>query len=418
MKKIVFSCFLFLSSCFCFAQNKNTASPWSVYNDKAEADTNRVKALYTIAWGYTTTNADSSLKLAQILLQLAQATKQEIYEGKALNTMGVSYFNKGNFPKAMEFYLKTLKFREGLRLPNGKLKDIKGIGMCYNNIANIYAVESNNLKALEHYSKALQLFEELGDKKAMGMEYNNIGNIFLKQSKADKALEYELKELKISEELGDERMIGASYNNLGLVYKNLKKYDLSLEYFDRALKIKKEIEDKEGIGTCYLNMAMLYNEMGKFNLALKYANLALPIASEIKDLDFVRMVYQNFASAYSGQGNYKQAFEYHVKFKQLTDSLFNINNSKELGGLKTRFEVEKKEAELKAKADAQEIINAVEKKRQQSVIYSVMGLLVIVFVFALFMFNRFRVMQKQKHIIEKQKHLVEEKQKEILDSIP
>ena len=45
-------------------------------------------------------------------------------------------------------------------------------------------------------------------------------------------------------------------------------------------------------------------------------------------------------------------------------------------------------------------------------------------IFAVFMYNRFKVTQKQKHIIEDQKHevekqkeLVEEKQKEILDSI-
>jgi hypothetical protein len=45
-------------------------------------------------------------------------------------------------------------------------------------------------------------------------------------------------------------------------------------------------------------------------------------------------------------------------------------------------------------------------------------------IFAGFMFNRFKVTQRQKGIIElqkteveKQKHLVEEKQKEILDSI-
>jgi hypothetical protein len=47
-----------------------------------------------------------------------------------------------------------------------------------------------------------------------------------------------------------------------------------------------------------------------------------------------------------------------------------------------------------------------------------------VVVFAGFMYNRFRITQKQKRIIEEQKsvveeqkHLVEEKQKEIVDSI-
>lgn len=52
------------------------------------------------------------------------------------------------------------------------------------------------------------------------------------------------------------------------------------------------------------------------------------------------------------------------------------------------------------------------------------GGLILVFGFAVFAFNRFKVTQKQKKIIElqkdeveKQKLLVEEKQKEVMDSI-
>ncbi|HWY35002.1 MAG TPA: hypothetical protein VNX68_10170, partial [Nitrosopumilaceae archaeon] len=119
---------------------------------------------------------------------------------------------------------------------------------------------------------------------------------------------------------------------------------------------------------------------------------------------------------------------YHVKFKQLTDSIFNEENSKQLGDLKTQFEVEKKEAELKVKAEAeQEKLKAVsmeEKKRQEVIIYSVGGVLLIVIIFSLFLYKRFRITQKQKLVIEEQKVLVDEayeklreKNKEVMDSI-
>jgi len=61
------------------------------------------------------------------------------------------------------------------------------------------------------------------------------------------------------------------------------------------------------------------------------------------------------------------------------------------------------------------------KKNQQ---YALFGGLFLVCVFGVFMFNRYKVTEKQKSIIEdqkevveEQKKLVEEKQKEILDSI-
>jgi hypothetical protein len=96
--------------------------------------------------------------------------------------------------------------------------------------------------------------------------------------------------------------------------------------------------------------------------------------------------------------------------------------------MKTQFEVEKKEAELKVKAEAeQEKLKAVaaeEKKRQQVIIFAVGGVLLIVVVFSLFLFKRFRITQKQKIIIEEQKIHVDEayeklheKNKEVMDSI-
>jgi hypothetical protein len=88
-------------------------------------------------------------------------------------------------------------------------------------------------------------------------------------------------------------------------------------------------------------------------------------------------------------------------------SLDSLNHAKEK--LVQAAAIEKQEAELKA------------KRTQQ---YFLFGGLALVLVFAGFMYNRFKVTQKQKAIIEgqkteveHQKHLVDEKQKEILDSI-
>ena len=67
-------------------------------------------------------------------------------------------------------------------------------------------------------------------------------------------------------------------------------------------------------------------------------------------------------------------------------------------------------------ADEKKIMEAqLEQARTRS--YALYGGLALVLLFAMIMFNRFRVTRKQKVIIEQQKHLVEEKQKEILDSI-
>jgi hypothetical protein len=123
-------------------------------------------------------------------------------------------------------------------------------------------------------------------------------------------------------------------------------------------------------------------------------------------------------------GNYKAAFEHHKLFIIYRDSLNNEETKKKSLQAGMQYEFDKKEIATKAEQDKLDAINAEEKKKQQIVIYAVAGLLILVGVFAVFMYNRFRITQKQKGVIEEQKVLVDqayetlhEKNKEVMDSI-
>ncbi len=441
------SVFLSLGS-FCYSQS--TDSLWAVYNNTSQADTNRLKAMYDISWAYIYENPDTAIILAEQQLQLAQKTHQKKYEGIALKTIGVSFLNKDNSGKALEYLFRALKINEELNDKKGKgscannigavyqyqsnypkaleyyLKclriseergDKEWIGACYSNIGLIYANQDDYTKALDFHFKALKIRQELGDKQGIGTCYNNIGIVYISKSDYPKAIEYQLKSLKISEEINDLQGIGNCYGNIGNIYMGQLNYPKALEYAAQSLKIRKQIEDKQGTGLCYNTLAELYNKLLDFKLSILYSDSSLQIAKEIADIDIERGAYQNLATAFSKTGKYKDAYDYHVKYVTLTDSIFNADNGKQLGDLKTNFEVEKKETELKAMAETQQAISNEEKKRQQFVIYTGTAMFILVLIFAAFMFNRVKITQKQKRIIEKQKHLVEENQKEIIDSI-
>ena len=83
-----------------------------------------------------------------------------------------------------------------------------------------------------------------------------------------------------------------------------------------------------------------------------------------------------------------------------------------------------KNAEEQKVKDAQLVAQNASLKSEKTQRYALYGGLVLVVGFLIFVFNRFRVTNKQKKIIEEQKHLVDEafeklaeKNKEVLDSI-
>ncbi len=144
------------------------------------------------------------------------------------------------------------------------------------------------------------------------------------------------------------------------------------------------------------------------------------IAIEIGVKDDIKEAYQTLSLIDSAAGNFKGAYEYHKLFKEINDSIFNVESAEKTVEMTAMYDSEKKETQIKLlekDKEKQAALAVVEKKKQQTILYSVIGGLFLVLVFAGFMYNRFKVTQKQKHIITEQKHLVEEKHKEITDSI-
>lgn len=413
MKKIIFLLAIILSF---FLLQRISAIPQNIDSIQkvlktAKDDTNKVNTLNKISRQLNNTGEhEKSLKYANEAISISQKLSFKKGEATGYKNLGNIYINQSNYPKALEYYLQSLKAFE-------EIGDKVGIGKCYGNLGNVSQYQVDYTKAIEYYLKSLQYFEEIGDKQLIAASYSNIGEAYRKQSIFSKALYYDLKSLKIREEISDKQGIANCYNNIGIIYKHQHDYTKSLECYVKAQQIREEIKDKQGLGECFNDMAELYNKLSNYKMALHYGYLGLHINKEIGNIEQERVSYEVISEAYANTNQYKEAYNNYVLFKKLTDSIFSAENSKRIGDLKTNYEVQKKEAELRAKADAQEVITMEEEKRQRFVIYTVIGLLIIVLVFAGFMFNRFKVTQKQKEIIEKQKQLVEENQKEIIDSI-
>ena len=70
-------CLLLLLICFSSKAQVNLDSLWSVWNDKTQADTSRLKAMKSIAWdGYLFSQPDSAFYFAQKGYDFARSKKE------------------------------------------------------------------------------------------------------------------------------------------------------------------------------------------------------------------------------------------------------------------------------------------------------------------------------------------------------
>lgn len=416
-----------------------------------------------------------ALEFYQKSLKIQEEIKDKKGIASSLNNIGLIYKNQGDIPKALGFYHKSLKIQE-------EIIDKVGIATSLNNIGSIYENQGDIPKALEFFHKSLKIHEEIMNKKGIAYSLINIGFIYQNQGDIPKALEYFYKSLKIQEEIMDKSGIAYSLNNIGTVYKNQGdplcnsyKEDClragqvkALEFYRKSLKILEEIMDKAGIATSLINIGFIYQDQGDISKALEFYHKSLKIREEIMDKEEIANSLNNIGGVFFRQGKYPEAIVYakrsmataqelgfprnikdaasllkniyrkQNKFKeafdmyeleiQMRDSISNQETRK--ASLKKQFQYtyEKKEAvvnaEHKIELEKQQAVANEKSRKQKIVIWSVAIGLLLVIVFAAFVFKSLNTTRKQKQLIEiknieteEQKKIIEEKQKDILDSI-
>jgi len=293
----------------------------------------------------------------------------------------------------------------------------------YNNIGVVYHKQDSHDKAFEYHLKALKIKEELGDKRGMTLCYINIGIVHANQDSYDEAIEYFLKALKIAEELGNKREVSFCYNNIGIIYRKRGSYDKAIEYYLKSLKIAEELDDKSGIAIKYANIASLNitladsvaltdnQRLNYLNKAIDYGNKSFELAKEIETMPEVSTAANLLMKAYKRLGNYKKSIQFAEIFIATQDSMFREEKTNAIQEMETRYETEKKEAQILALENENlEKGLDLEKRTNQRNIYLISGSGGIVVIFLIFVFYRQKA-RKDKIIAGQKIHQLQEEQK-------
>lgn len=226
--------------------------------------------------------------------------------------------------------------------------------------------------------------------------------------------------------IGDWEGVASTYTNIGVTYKLSGNPEEALVNYYKGLKILEELNDTRSISTTLYNIGNLYYEQNKFSEAEPILKKSLAIAQKDGFLSEVQESSKLLSRIYELKGNHKDALTLFKLYISTKDSINNEAALKASIELQTQYEYEKKvaadsvknmEAEkvylanLEAEKAISEKHKAENNMRKKQNIYLFIGL-GILGLFGFFMFNRFKVTQRQKNIIDEQKKLVEEQKAE------
>lgn len=335
----------------------------------------------------------ASLEYAEKAYHIASSEGNDSLKYAALKAMGYANGYLGNFALSIQ------NMKDGLAYYQ-EIKDSSKIAEALSDIAYLMsATSSPEANVMEYNQRALAIREKINDEKGIAYSLNNIGALYWDWGKYDQSIEYFLRALPYLERLGLKEEIATTTGNVGSYYVETKEFDKARIFLTRALDnyrelnhsygeamiqgtmakmnylqgnideairlnqqskaIREKLGDKEGLVANYYNIGYYHlqkNELSAAGVALANSR---KIAEEIGLLNKLIEIYQALSDLGVKQKNYRNAYQYLEKSKALNDSVFSLEKHQQLEEIRTKFDVERREAEnreLQLENDNQKII--------------------------------------------------------------
>lgn len=355
-------------------------------------------------------SSDSNIMLLKEVLTTSRREHNYDFEAKALNSLGIAFWKRGERDSAEYFYLQGIE----RYLEN---QDSTRLVRTYRNLIINSTERARYEEGLEYYKRALKFVSD-DDLQSKYSLTDVVIFLFQRQEKFDKAVEYGRRALKIARQMESIPSIAFSYKYIGEAFNNLSEYDSSFYYFEKAADLFKGSPDQIGYSSILTNMGGNLMQLERYDEAISFLSKSEKIKMELQDMDL--------CSNYSAQaltlyhlGRYDEALSYidkihslenkthdvlclskalytasrvlyymkdfegayetHLKSIEYKDSVLNTSNSQMVAKLQTELELKEKEAEI-AKQNIELLKQDVRNNRILILAGILLGLLILGFV--------------------------------------
>jgi tetratricopeptide (TPR) repeat protein/serine phosphatase RsbU (regulator of sigma subunit) len=400
-------------------------------------------------------NPDSAILLTKNILPTLKADSAAL--SNAYEIIGISNWVKGNLSQAYGWHKKSLDLRSAIKF-------VSGVAHSNNNLGLIYWKMGNRLKALEYYQLSLDAAESVSDSMVISNVLANIGILYKEQGDLDNALQFYERSLAILKSGFNLRSWANTLNNTAIIYRERNDAEMARTYWYQCLDLYRKQDDKRGEALILNNLGLVYsdkNELTKadslFELALStYRQLddthglamvlgnlganaksdgeleraislcteSYDLAHEIQAADFMKSACKCLAEAQQLSGNNQEAVKFLWQYIQLSDSLYHIENNRQVSLVQLRYEHDKEVLKSALERERERATAEAEISRQQLLRNAsiIIGLLALVMLFVLYKSYQRKqranlLLQARNTEIFRQRQEIAVKSKEVTESI-
>ena len=258
------------------------------------------------------------------------------------NLYGSIQQQKQKYDSAVEKYLEAAK----IYAETGN--ESKIIYTCYN-LSVMYGFLEDTSKALYYAREANKIAVNVNDSTFIIRSLIVLSEAMLTMKKYDSVLLLSQKGLVMSELQKTPFTIGKFHELLGQYFiENRNKADSAIFHFNVALQYFKSINIPYDIARVLQKKGNAFLEGKDYNNAIKYSKEASALAKDLKLDQVLHYSLLDLVKASEKLGLLDESYQYLKEYVTVNDSLQNRTNRKRVNELETRYQTQKKEAQLLA----------------------------------------------------------------------
>jgi two-component system sensor histidine kinase/response regulator len=289
-----------------------------------------------IACAFFSAQAPENVKIDSLQNLLLTANEADSIE--LLLRLGEVYYQKENYPQALDMFFGTLKLSES---ENNTVRSADAA----NDIGRVFYNMENYSEALTYFNVALRYFKTNENEKRQGGVYNNIALIYYELDSIDLAVKYYQNALDIQLKYDQKLELATIYHNLGLIYMHEKQLEKAVDNLQSSRQIFVEEGYPKYAANTTNNIGRAYYRNEQYKEALTYFKQGLEDAQDENSAFLMMDNYKYQSDCYAKLLDYEQAYAYTNQYYTLKDSLLNIDKEKELAEIYAKYEGEMREQE-------------------------------------------------------------------------
>lgn len=292
-----------------------------------------------LAKEYAESNPDTSLVITRSLLVNPAVGSNDSIKGQIFIAASTAWSYLASYDSSTFYSFEALEIAE-------RYGDTLTIIDALNNLGIDYMFQEEDEKSIGYFKRVILFAKQIDDSLRWGHALNNLGMMegFAENHEAE--LQYYDSAGLIFQNIRELDGLANVKLNSGTTYTSLEKYEKAEALYEEALSIFQQIGYTSGVQNSLQSSAENSMKAGDLAKANRLANEALEIAIANSFGQDIVYTYDLLEQIALKEGNYRLAYEYELKETEKKEELFSQEKSRQIGELETRYQTEKKEAEI------------------------------------------------------------------------